>query len=241
MVHFNWMDGLHLTGPLSFLWSLSFLFCFPSMHQTLLFRRLKHALSDSFYTEAGKGGTSPSQPELKILQRKTLLTPAGLHAHPWTNSSGQYSPNKQNRHGQLGNCEQGIRAASCPAEQNQNDFTTGSSDCKPNSLSFTSGLSLQGPYRVPLPLPAASALFGSRLGKDLRFLSCSCHLPSVFMGKLLNLWEPQLPSCVALPISASQGHQKDKGWQHTQDDFENEIRNYLKVYYLHSVCKSYRG
>lgn len=134
-------------------------FAAPLCIRLYSFRRLKHALSDSFYSEAGKGGTSPLATWVEKFQRKTLLTLAGLHAHPlnqlvWPVLSKQAKQTRPVRELWAGHT-----GCILPKEQNQNDFPTGSSDCKPNSLSFTSGLSLQGPYGVPLFLTVASALW----------------------------------------------------------------------------------
>ena len=167
MAHFNWMDGLQFSlGSLSFPLSLCLsLFCFLCIRLYSL-RRLKHGLSDSYYLEAGKDGTSPLSTGVEKFQRKTLLTLAGLHAHPLNQLL--WPVQNRNRHSQLGNCEQGIWTASCPRSRIR---TTSQLDLQTVSLTppaFTSGLSLRGPYRVPFFLTVA-VQSASRLGKDLRF------------------------------------------------------------------------
>lgn len=191
----GWMDSNSHWALFPSLYLSVFLsFASPLCIRLYSLRRLKHGLSDSYCLEAAKDGTSPPSTWVEKLQRKTLLTLAGLEAHPLNQLLWPVLPKqtKQEQTQPVRELWAGRMDCVFPKEQKQNDVTIGFSDCKPNILSFTPGLSLQEPYRVlsSSRLPVQS---GSRLGKDLRFLSCSCHSSSVFMGKLPNLWQPQLP------------------------------------------------
>ena len=157
----GWMDSNSHWALFPSLYLSVFLsFASPLCIRLYSLRRLKHGLSDSYCLEAAKDGTSPPSTWVEKFQRKTLLTLAGLQAHPLNQLLWPVLPKqtKQEHTQPVRELWAGRMDYVFPKEQNQNDFTIGSSDCKPNILSFTPGLSLQGPYRAPLFLTVASAV-----------------------------------------------------------------------------------
>lgn len=127
----GWMDSNSHWALFPSLYLSVFLsFACPLCIKLYSLRRLKHGLSDSYYLEAGKDGTSPLSTGVEKFQRKTLLTLAGLHAHPL--SQLLWPVQNRNRHSQLGNCEQGIWTASCPRSRIR---TTSQLDLQTVSLS----------------------------------------------------------------------------------------------------------
>lgn len=127
----GWMDSnSHWALFPSLYLSVFLFFTCPLCIKLYSLRRLKHGLSDSYYLEAGKDGTSPLSTGVEKFQRKTLLTLAGLHAHPL--SQLLWPVQNRNRHSQLGNCEQGIWTASCPRSRIR---TTSQLDLQTVSLS----------------------------------------------------------------------------------------------------------
>lgn len=190
------MDGLQFSlGSLSFPLSLSFSLLLPlCASDFILSGDWNIALVILTTLRQQRMGPLLPQLELKNFKERLYWPLLGCRPTLWTNSSGQYSPNKQNRnrHSELGNCEHGVWTASSPRSRIR---TTSQLDLQ--TVSLTSSPSrLASHYRGPTEFLSSSRLpgqSGSRLGKDLRFLSHSCHLSSVFMGKLPNLWEPQLP------------------------------------------------
>lgn len=169
----GWMDSNSHWALFPSLYLSVFLsFASPLCIRLYSLRRLKHGLSDSYCLEAAEDGTSPPSTWVEKFQRKTLLTLAGLQAHPLNQLLWPVLPKqtKQEQTQPVRELWAGHMDCVFPKEQNQKDFTTGSSDCKPNLAWPLTTRALQS---SSLPHGCQCSLV-----QDLEktwFLSCSCH------------------------------------------------------------------